>query len=213
MILWQQTQSWSSISKIANPTIRPPTLICVLWRCRAPRTARSPTAWKRMVTILNFMGRIRHWIYIPAQSRIHEFQEMTLNLALFWISIRGFMIDSTNNIPGTNMIQKRLQVMVMLEMKASESWQAILPEMSLRIYPRVKTLAINKSRFSRFVLQRRKVRIISTFEEGARNTSANQPWTRLIWILNFRLLSAFIVPVTLSRDDNYSGGHVVIVSR
>jgi len=85
------------------------------------------------------------------------------------------MIDSTNNIPGTNMIQKSLQVMVMLEMKASESWQAILPELSLRIYPRVKTLDINKSRFSRFVLQRRKVRIISTFEEGARYTSANQP--------------------------------------
>ena len=63
------------------------------------------------------------------------------------------------------MIQKRLQVMVMLRMKASESWQAILPEISLRIYPRVKTLAINKSRVSRIVvivLQRRKVRIIST---------------------------------------------------
>jgi hypothetical protein len=29
----------------------------------------------------------------------------------------------------------------------------------------------------------------------------------LVWISNFRLLSAFIVPVTLSRDDNYSGGH------
>ena len=87
-------------------------------------------------------------------------------------------------------------------MKASESWQAILPEMSLRIYPRVKTLAINKSRVSRIVvivLQRRKVRII--WKESARYTSANQPWTRLIWISNFRLLSAFIVPVTLSRDN------------
>jgi hypothetical protein len=53
------------------------------------------------------------------------------------------MIDGAN-IPGKKMFQKRRQVIVILQMKASlsvsasEAWQAILPEMSLRIYPRIK---------------------------------------------------------------------------
>ena len=75
----------------------------------------------RMVKILDFMERMRLWIHNPAQSRIHEFQEMTLNFALICKSIRAFMINSARNIPGTKMFQKRLQVIVMLQMKASKA--------------------------------------------------------------------------------------------
>ena len=79
----------------------------------------------RMVKILDFMERMRLWIHNPAQLRIHEFQEMTLNFALICKLIRAFMIDSTVfstlNIPGTKTFQKRVQVIVMLQMKASKA--------------------------------------------------------------------------------------------
>ena len=140
------------------------------------------------------MVRKRLWNHNPAQSRIHEFQEMTLNFALLWKSIRIFMIDGAN-IPDTKMFQKRLQVIVMLQMKASEAWQAILPEMSLRIYPRLKLHWTSTSLdFSELYC---KEGMLESYPREKKVQDIPQPWTRLLGCgLNFKfqLLSAFIVP-------------------
>ena len=45
--------------------------------CQICNSMESSNVW--MVKILNFMGRKRLWNHNPAQSRIHEFQEMTVN--------------------------------------------------------------------------------------------------------------------------------------
>jgi hypothetical protein len=141
------------------------------------------------------MERMRLWIHNPAQSRIHEFQEMTLNFALICKSIRAFMINSTRNIPGTKMFQKRIQVIVMLQMKASKAW---LPEMSLRIYPRVKIHWISTSLdFSELYCKEGR---LESYPREKKVQDIPQPWTWLRgFCLNFEFLS--IVPVTLSRDE------------
>ena len=143
------------------------------------------------------MERMRLWIHNPAQLRIHEFQEMTLNFALICKLIRAFMIDSTRNIPGTKMFQKRLQVIVMLQMKASKAW---LPEMSLRIYPRVNIHWISTSLdFSELHCKEGR---LESYPREKKVQDIPQPWTWLRgFCLNFKFLSDFIVPVTLSRDE------------